>query len=117
VEDAVKVSTPIMFEVNKTVIHKSSYPVLEEAKKLLEEDKSSYIIVDGYTDITGRPAYNKALSLKRANAVKQHLIKMGISARRIKVLGHGSKSPAASNKTEEGRMENRRAVMHLNVGE
>jgi len=116
-EDEVKVTTPIMFEVNRTVIHKSSYPVLDEAVKLLNEDKSSYIIVDGYTDITGKPAYNKALSLKRANAVKAQLIKMGISVRRIKIVGHGSKSPAASNDTEEGRMENRRAVMHLNVGE
>ena len=116
-QDETKVSTPIMFEVNRTVIHKSSYPILEEAVKLLNEDKSSYIIVDGYTDITGKPAYNKTLSLKRANAVKAHLIKLGISARRVKVVGHGAKSPAASNDTEEGRMENRRAVMHLNVGE
>ncbi len=115
--DEVKVSTPIMFEVNKTVIHKSSYPTLEEAVKKLNEDKDTYIIIDGYTDITGKPAYNRKLSVKRANAVKEHLEKMGISPKRIKIVGHGSKSPAASNDTEEGRMENRRAVMHLNVGE
>lgn len=117
VEDEVKVSTPILFELNKTVIHQSSYPVLDEAKKKLDEDKDSYIIVDGYTDITGKPAYNKVLSLKRAKAVKKHLVSMGVNPRRIKVIGHGAKSPVESNDTWEGRMKNRRAVMHLTVGE
>jgi outer membrane protein OmpA-like peptidoglycan-associated protein len=117
VEQGVPYTTPIRFEVNKTIIHESSYPILEAAVKKLNEDRSSIVVVDGYTDITGRPAYNKVLSLKRAKAVKAHLVKMGIEAKRIKVIGHGAKSPAASNDTPEGRMENRRAVMHLNVGE
>jgi outer membrane protein OmpA-like peptidoglycan-associated protein len=116
VVEEIKVSTPIKFELNKTVIHESSYPVLEEAVKRLKEDKENYIIVDGYTDITGKPAYNKVLSLKRAKAVKAKLVKMGINPRRIKVVGHGAKSPAATNDTPEGRMMNRRAVMRLNTG-
>lgn len=115
--ETVKVSTPILFEVNKTVIHESSYPVLEEAVRKLNADKESYVIVDGYTDITGKPAYNKVLSLNRAKAVKKRLMKMGISASRIKVVGHGPNSPVGDNKTDEGRMKNRRAVMHLSVGE
>jgi len=117
VEQGPKVSTPIRFQVNKTIIHKDSYPVLEQAVKKLNEDKEAFIVVDGYTDITGTTGYNKALSLKRANAVKEHLVKMGIKPSRIKVVGHGSKSPAASNETEEGRKLNRRAVMHLSVGD
>jgi outer membrane protein OmpA-like peptidoglycan-associated protein len=115
--ETLKVSTPILFELNKTVIREASMPVLELAVEKLNADKESYVIVDGYTDITGKPAYNKALSLRRAKAVKQRLIKMGISAKRIKVVAHGSNSPAADNDTEEGRMKNRRAVMHLSVGE
>jgi outer membrane protein OmpA-like peptidoglycan-associated protein len=115
--EEIKVTTPILFELNKTVIQVSSYPVLEVAAKKLDADKESYVIVDGYTDITGKPAYNKALSLRRAKAVKKRLIEMGVSAKRIKIVGHGAKSPAASNDTEEGRMQNRRAVMHLSVGE
>ncbi len=111
-----KVSSPILFEVNKTVIEHSSMPTLEEAVRLMNADKNSVIVVNGYTDITGKPAYNKTLSLKRANAVKAQLIKMGVKASRIKVVGHGSKDPAQSNDTIEGRMRNRRAVMQLNVG-
>ncbi len=115
--EEIKVSTPILFEVNKTVIQHSSYPVLDLAVSKLNEDKDSYVIVDGYTDITGKPAYNKALSMRRAKAVKKHLVGLGVNPKRIKVIGHGAKSPAASNDTEEGRMLNRRAVMHLSVGE
>jgi len=111
------ISTPIMFEVNKTVIHKSSYPTLIEAADKLNAEKDSYIIVDGYTDATGTKTYNKKLSLRRARAVKQHLVNMGISPKRIKIVGHGEDSPAATNDTQEGRMQNRRAVMHLTVGE
>jgi outer membrane protein OmpA-like peptidoglycan-associated protein len=115
--EEVKVSTPILFELNKTVIHPSSYPVLNRCVELLNQDKENYVIVDGYTDITGKPAYNKGLSIRRAKAVKAELMRMGISARRIKIVGHGAKDPAASNETAEGRMQNRRAVMHLSVGE
>jgi OOP family OmpA-OmpF porin len=115
--EEVKVGTPILFELNKTVIHPSSYPVLNKAVELLNADKDSYVIVDGYTDITGKPAYNKKLSMRRAEAVRSELMRMGISKKRIKMIGHGASSPAASNDTEEGRMQNRRAVMHLNMGE
>lgn len=112
-----KIPTPILFELNRTVIQQSSYPILEEAVKKLKEDKESYILVDGYTDATGRAAYNKKLSVKRANAVKAQLKKMGVDPKRVKIVGHGSKDPAADNKTPEGRMQNRRAVMHLWVQE
>ena len=104
-------------DINKTIIREASYPVLEFAVRKLNEDKDSYVIVDGYTDITGQPAYNRGLSLRRAQAVKTKLKSMGVSAKRIKVVGHGASSPAATNDTEEGRMQNRRAVMHLSVGE
>ncbi len=115
--EEVPVTTPILFEVNKTIIQVNSYPVLETAVKKLNADNDSYVVVDGYTDITGKPAYNKALSLRRAKAVKKELEKMGISPKRVKIVGHGAKSPVGDNKTIEGRMQNRRAVMHLSVGE
>ena len=114
---AITVSTPILFEVNKTVIREDSHPVLELAAEKLNADKEAWVIVNGYTDITGKPAYNKALSLRRANAVKKELVKMGINPKRIKVVGHGASDPAASNDTPEGMAQNRRAVMHLNIGE
>jgi outer membrane protein OmpA-like peptidoglycan-associated protein len=111
------ISKPILFEVNKTIVHKKSIATLEEAAQLTKDDPNALIIVDGYTDNTGRASYNKKLSLKRAKAVKAKLEAMGVNRKRIKVKGHGSKYPVASNRTKAGRLENRRAVMHLNVSE
>ena len=115
--EPIKVSTPILFEVNKTVIHHSSYPVLEEAVKKLNADKDATVVVDGYTDNTGTKAYNKGLSKRRAEAVKAHLVKLGVNPKRIKIAGHGEGDPAASNDSDEGRLKNRRAVMHLSIGD
>lgn len=112
-DSKVDVSTPILFEVNKTIIHKSSMPVLEEAAKEAKEYQDAYIHVDGYTDATGSKAYNQKLSVKRATAVKTALKKMGVNGNKIKTVGHGESRPAATNKTAEGRMQNRRAVMEI----
>jgi len=115
--DDAKVSVPILFEVNKTVIHKSSYPTLIEAAHRLNDDSQLTIMVDGYTDATGSKAHNKVLSLKRAQAVKKHLVDMGIDPKRIQVVGHAEDNPVAPNDSAEGRLKNRRAVMHLTVGD
>jgi outer membrane protein OmpA-like peptidoglycan-associated protein len=113
-----KMNTPILFEVNKTIIHKSSYPTLIEAAKRLNDEPGSFVTVDGYTDNTGSFAHNQKLSTQRAQAVKTHLIRnMGIDAKRIKILGHSEGDPVAPNDTPENRLKNRRAVMHLTLGE
>jgi len=111
--EKIDISTPLLFDFNKATIHHSSYPVLDEAYKELEDDNNTYIRVDGHTDAIGSQAYNQKLSVERAMAVKTFLKKKGIKASRIKVYGHGKKQPAASNKTPEGRSKNRRAIMKL----
>jgi len=107
------ISEPILFDFNKTTVHKSSYPELEKAAEIMKEDKTKTITINGYTDIIGTKAYNKVLSVKRAKAVKKDLTKLGINPRRLKTVGHGANSPIESNKTAEGRHEDRRAVMDL----
>lgn len=113
-EEKVDVSTPILFNVNKTTIKEVSMPVLEQAAKEMKEDESAIIVVDGYTDATGTHAYNQQLSVKRATSVKTELKKMGVNPKRVKTVGHGETKPAETNETPEGRMQNRRAVMKLN---
>ncbi len=111
VTDKIDISTPILFDFNKTTVHKDSYPVLKEAAEEMKEDRNKTITINGYTDIIGTPKYNQALSVKRANAVKKHLTKMGVNPHRLKVVGHGANQPVESNNTAEGRHEDRRAVM------
>jgi OmpA-OmpF porin, OOP family len=66
------------------------------------------VALEGYTDNTGDPVSNKALSLDRAAAVKEHMVKLGIAESRISYTGYGHENPVASNDTEEGRAKNRR---------
>ncbi|MBL7692208.1 MAG: OmpA family protein [Flavipsychrobacter sp.] len=111
----IPLSTPILFETNKTVVQETSKPVLETAIKTLKDDPNSIIIIHGHADARGTNQYNMKLSLRRALAVKKQLIALGADGKRIKVMAHGEKDPVASNKTAEGMAENRRAVMRLNV--
>jgi len=66
------------------------------------------LTVVGHTDSTGSEEYNKKLSEKRARSVADYLYENGVEKSRIKIIGEGESRPKASNKTEEGRRENRR---------
>ncbi len=103
----------INFEVN-------SYNLTDRARKELDKFAESIkaypnaeLFVKGYTDNTGSKSYNIMLSKKRANAVREYLITKGIPAFRIKADGYGPANPIASNKTREGRAQNRRIEIEL----
>ena len=108
------ITAPILFEFGKTSILPSSYPVLEQAVLEVGRNSNFYIICEGHTDNTGSVERNEVLSFKRANSVKQYLIKLGVDREKIIAVGRGSRMPIAPNDTPEGRAKNRRVVMTLN---
>lgn len=71
------------------------------------------IRIEGYTDSTGAASANKALSLQRAQAVRNALIAAGVQASRMSTVGMGEADPIASNSTTSGRAMNRRVVVIL----
>lgn len=113
VEERIDVSTPILFEFNSTKVHQSSMPILQEAAKEVNDDRDSYIKVDGHADAIGSRKYNQGLSVRRAQSVKSKLTKMGVSPKKVKVVGHGEDEPAADNGSPAGRAQNRRAIMTI----
>lgn len=68
-------------------------------------------VVEGHSDSVGGDAYNRALSERRARAVRDYLASRGIDAQRMNVVGYGETRPAADNATPAGRAENRRVVL------
>ena len=68
--------------------------------------------VAGYTDSTGDPDENRALSQRRAEAVRDYLVRRGIDAARFTAVGYGSEDPIGDNSTPEGRARNRRVEIH-----
>jgi outer membrane protein OmpA-like peptidoglycan-associated protein len=64
--------------------------------------------VGGHTDNTGSAAANMALSQRRADAVRDALVKDGVDSAMLTTKGYGETKPVASNDTPEGRLQNRR---------
>jgi OOP family OmpA-OmpF porin len=75
----------------------------------MKDNPGLKVSVEGHTDSVGSDAYNERLSERRAHAVKDYLVHQGIDASRISTVGYGEAKPVASNKTESGRAQNRRA--------
>lgn len=102
----------VLFDVDKSVIKPEAAPFLNAVNYILKKNPSMNIILEGHTDNTGAPEYNMALSLKRANAIKDYLVDNGIPNMRIETKGYGLTKPVASNDTESGRSANRRVEIH-----
>ena len=64
--------------------------------------------VVGHTDSIGTDEYNRKLSLRRADSVKNYLVSQGVPQIKIRAEGRGESEPVASNKTAGGRSQNRR---------
>jgi len=102
-------TSSLLFDLNKAVIKKEFYPVLDDTKKIFDRYPNMKVQIDGHTDDTGSEAYNQKLSEKRAKAVLDYLVNsVGIDPSRLKAVGYGESKPAASNMTKEGRAKNRR---------
>ena len=78
----------------------------QEARQMLS--RANYIEVVGHTDHVGDDDYNLELSEQRAEAVRNYLISAGVDGNKMVSVGVGEMMPIASNKTEEGRAQNRR---------
>ena len=73
-----------------------------------ELNSAEKVVITGYTDNVGAPELNSALSLQRAEAVRDHLVSLGADANKFHVSGAGEANPVADNTTDEGRAKNRR---------
>ena len=101
----------INFDFDKALVRTDAIPILQAAADTLKDNPEVDIIVEGHTDSKGTDAYNERLSVRRANAVRDRLAKLGVRASRMTVRGRGESQPVASNDTEEGRAQNRRVEL------
>ena len=103
----------LFFDLGKAILKPESTPELKRILQVMTENKSLVIEISGHTDNTGSDEINNKLSLERANAVKENLLKGGIDTARIRTKGFGKSKPKADNATEEGRQINRRVEIEI----
>jgi len=100
----------IYFATNQADLTLNSLKVIQEFFDFLKSNKNLRIEIQGHTDNIGRINDNQALSERRAKAVFDYLIHLGINSNRLTYKGFGESNPVEQNETEFGRSQNRRTV-------
>ena len=103
----------ITFATNSADVNADFYPILDKVSTILVQYDQTMVEVAGHTDSTGSPAYNQALSERRAKSVAAYLISRGVRSERLIIVGDGEKHPIASNATAAGRQQNRRVELTI----
>ena len=102
----------LQFDLGKATIRSTSYPSLDRVADILVK-KNFSLKLAGHTDDIGSESANLKLSKDRAESVKSYLVSKGANPSRIEATGYGETQPIASNKTKEGRQQNRRVEFTL----
>jgi outer membrane protein OmpA-like peptidoglycan-associated protein len=101
------------FETGKDVLQEHSYASLTALAKLLKDKPNYGLRIEGHTDNVGSDVSNLILSQKRANAVKDFLLKKGVDGSKLETIGYGASKPIGDNDTPDGRQKNRRVELNV----
>jgi len=105
----------VLFGNNQAKLSPESEQTVEKLANELLHVGLSKVNLDGHTDNYGDASYNNDLSLRRANTVADAFAKAGMPRANIHTRGLGQSQPVASNKTQEGRAQNRRVSVIIVV--
>jgi OOP family OmpA-OmpF porin len=103
----------VNFDFDKSTIRPDAADTLAEAARILREEADLRVSVDGHTDSRGTDEYNERLSERRARAVEEYLMRLGVGDSRLQPQGFGESRPVSTNDTEEGRAQNRRVELNV----
>ena len=101
------------FAYDSAVLDKSALAGLVFVADSLKSEKNSTILVEGHCDERGTRDYNLALGEKRAAAVREALVRLGVAKGRIRIISYGKERPADRGTTEAAWAKNRRTVIRL----
>jgi outer membrane protein OmpA-like peptidoglycan-associated protein len=108
-QDRIEIKDRVYFDSGKSRIQRRSFKLLDQvARVILEHPELEKVWIEGHTDERGSEQFNEELSQRRAEAVREYLIKKGVAPQRLEARGMGRSMPVAPNTTEKGRAANRR---------
>jgi peptidoglycan-associated lipoprotein len=103
----------VFFDFDEAAIREDAKPLLENNARLLKAEKSGKLVVEGHCDERGTLEYNLVLGERRARAVQQYLVDLGVASSRIQVTSFGKERPFCSEHNQECWQKNRRAHFSL----
>ncbi|HET7786655.1 MAG TPA: OmpA family protein [Myxococcales bacterium] len=110
----IDINERVFFDTGKATIKERSHMLLDAVAEVLNANPHlSPVLIAGHTDNRGSADLNRKLSAARAEAVKAYLIEKNVDASRLQAQGFGPDRPAETNKTANGREQNRRVEFLL----
>jgi outer membrane protein OmpA-like peptidoglycan-associated protein len=103
----------LKFEFDKAELRPEDRELLSRIAGILLTSQDYTLSVNGHTDDVGSDAYNRGLSERRAQAVRDYLVKAGLPAEIVSVTGHGKSLPLVKGTSEEARAKNRRVELGI----
>ena len=100
---------PVFFGYDSSDVDAAARQVLESNAQVLELNPTWVVAIEGHCDSRGTPEYNLALGERRAYAVRDYLIGLGVSSDRVQTISYGEEFPFAAGETEDAWASNRRA--------
>jgi len=112
----VNVGDTVHFAYNEYNIEDNDKSTLQRQATWLQKYPSVKVTVEGDCDERGTREYNLALGARRANAVKEYLVSLGVSASRVETISYGKEHPICTQSTEDCWAQNRRGVTGVTGG-
>ncbi len=103
----------VLFGTGQSALTPDGMRSAQKLADVLKQNPARTVLVEGFTDSTGGTAFNQELSSRRAAAVRDALMQMGVAANRVNVRGYGEAYPVSGNDSAAGRQLNRRVEIVL----
>jgi OmpA-OmpF porin, OOP family len=103
----------VFFDWNKAVVTSEGRRVIANAAEAYKATGKATIVATGYTDTSGSAAYNQKLSVRRADAVKAELVRLGVPATSITAIGRGESNPLVPTADGVREPQNRRVEIQI----
>jgi len=108
-EDFLKALGDVYFDYDRFTIRKDARSVLQEnAQALVAGLSDKNIVIEGHCDERGTESYNMVLGKRRASAVKEFLVDLGVPGDKLQVMSYGKEKPFCTDQNEQCWQENRR---------
>ena len=112
----VNVGDTVHFGYDKYEIQGQDRDLLQRQAQWLQKYGQVRVTVEGHCDERGTREYNLALGARRANAVKEYLVSLGVSSARVDTISYGKERPMCTESDESCWSQNRRGVTTITSG-